>query len=105
VTEAKKSDTGKLRYDLIPTYALKRLAEVYTIGAAKYGDQNWRKGFKYSRIIGAMMRHVEAFRCGAKTDPDDGQHPLASVMWCAAALMEFERTHPELDDRPCKSRG
>jgi len=46
-----------------------------------------------------MMRHIEAFRRGESVDPDDGQHPLASVAWCAFTLMEFERTHPELDDR------
>jgi len=104
MSEAKKNDAEKLRYDLIPPYALEKLAEVYTIGAKKYGDQNWRKGFAWSRIIGAMMRHLEAFRRGESVDPDDGQHPLASVMWCAATLMEFECFELGEDDRPNVSR-
>src|SRR5690348_4493178 len=33
---------GKLRYDLIPLFFLKRLAGLYTRGAEKYGDNNWR---------------------------------------------------------------
>lgn len=94
-----KQDQGKLRYDLIPAYPLAQLAEVYTIGARKYGDNNWRKGMAYSRIIAALIRHLESWRQGREVDPDDGQHPLASVAWCAFTLMEYEITHPELDDR------
>lgn len=96
----RKEDTGKLRYDLIPVDPLEKLAYVYTIGAKKYGDNNWRSGIAYSRIIAALMRHLEAWRAGRTVDPDDGQHPLASVAWCALTLMEYENTRPEFDDRP-----
>lgn len=99
-----KNDEGKTRYDLIPPLPLKALAHVYTMGAGKYTDHNWRKGMAWSRIIGAMMRHIEAFRSGISYDPKDGQHVLGSVAWCAFALMEYERTHPELDDRMLDGR-
>ena len=98
-----KRDEGKLRYDLIPAHHLQELAYVYTIGAKKYGDNNWRSGIAYSRIVAALMRHLEAWRAGRLVDPDDGQHPLASVAWCALTLMEYENTHPEFDDRGGKS--
>lgn len=98
-TEGRKDDTGKLRYDLIPPRPLDKLAEVYTIGAKKYADRNWEKGISWGRIFAAMMRHAWAYWRGERTDPVDGQHHLASVAWCAFALMEFEDTHPELDDR------
>ena len=94
-----KRDKGKLRYDLIPVYPLAEVARVYTIGSKKYGDNNWRSGIAYSRIVAALMRHLEAWRAGRSVDPDDGQHPLASVAWCALTLMEYEITHPEFDDR------
>jgi len=97
--EGRKNDSGKLRYDLIPSGPLAKLAEVYTIGAKKYDDRNWEKGIKWGRIFGAMMRHAWAYWCGESLDPVDGQHHLASVAWCAFALIEYERTHPELDDR------
>lgn len=100
--EGNKNDQGKLRYDLIPVGPLRKLAEVYTIGCKKYEDRNWEKGILYSRIIGALMRHFEAWRDGERVDPENGQHHLSSVAWCAFALMEYERTHPELDDRPKK---
>jgi len=103
-TPGYKRDEGKLRYDLIPPIPLAALAHVYTMGAGKYTDHNWRKGMAWSRVIGAMMRHIEAFRQGVSIDPKDGQHVLGSVAWCALALIEYERTHPELDDRMLDGR-
>lgn len=32
---------GKVRMDLLPWPELEKIAEVYTAGAAKYGDHNW----------------------------------------------------------------
>lgn len=96
----KKNDTGKLRMDLIPGYPLMRLAEVYTIGAAKYADDNWRSGISYKRIFAALMRHAWKWFMGETHDPQDGQHHLSSVAWCAFTLMEYEISRPEFDDRP-----
>jgi Domain of unknown function (DUF5664) len=95
----RKEDNGKLRMDLIPGYPLMRLAEVYTIGANKYNDDNWRKGISYKRIFAAMLRHAWKWFMGEQFDPD-GQHHLSSVAWAAFTLMEYEVTHPEFDDRP-----
>lgn len=97
---ATKADTGKLRFDLIPPTPLMKLAEVYTIGANKYSDRNWEKGLSWGRIFAAMMRHAWKWWRGETHDPEDGQHHLASVAWCAFALMEYEGTYPEGDDRP-----
>lgn len=96
---ARKDDQDKLRYELIPCYPLEELAKVYTIGAKKYGDDNWRKGMSWKRIFGALLRHAWAYWRGEKIDPKDGQHHLASVAWNAFTLMEYEQTHTELDDR------
>jgi len=94
-----KYDAGKLRYDLIPAEALEELARVYTIGAVKYSDNNWRHGLVYSRLFGALMRHAWAWMRGESHDPD-GQHHLASVAWCALALLQFEiEKRSALDDR------
>lgn len=87
----RKDDAGKLRFDLIPPHALEALAYVYTIGAAKYGDNNWLRGIDRGRILAAMYRHINHWQKGVTVDPDDGQHPLASVAWCCFALMEYER--------------
>lgn len=99
VGAGQKFDGGKARYDLIPARPLHELAELYAMGAAKYGVRNWEKGLEFGRVFAALMRHAWAWWRGERTDPEDGQHHLASVAWCALALMELEQTHPELDDR------
>jgi hypothetical protein len=95
----RKDDTGKLRYDLLPPVPLAEVAKVYTIGAQKYADRNWEKGLQWGRVYAALQRHANVWWAGERNDPADGQHHLASVVWCALALMEYERTHPDLDDR------
>ena len=97
--KAKKNDLGKLRYDLIPTGPLRELARVYTIGSKKYADDNWRGGFAWGRVYAALQRHANAFWSGEQFDPEDDQEHLASVAWCAFTLLEFERTHREMDTR------
>lgn len=101
--EGVKHDEDKLRFDLIPVRPMELVAQVFTIGAKKYADRNWEKGMKFHRIWGALLRHGFAWWRGEKYDPQDGQHHLASVAWCALALMELEETKPEYDDRPIKS--
>lgn len=81
------TQSGKPRYDLIPPGPLKRLAELYERGAVKYGDSNWEKGMPCSRIIASLMRHVEQFREGDRTEDH-----LAAVAWNAFALIYFEGT-------------
>jgi len=98
-TAGYKTDVDKLRYDLIPPHALEALAYVYTIGANKYGDDNYLKGMSYRRVIAAAFRHIAAWQKGRVKDPDDGQHPLASVAWCMFTLMEYERRGIGVDDR------
>ncbi|KKM97371.1 hypothetical protein LCGC14_1168660 [marine sediment metagenome] len=93
-------DKDKIRFDLIPPWPFFLLGQVYTIGANKYGDDNWKKGMSWMRMVGSMKRHLEAFIMGESMDPEDGQHHLASVAWGAFALMEYELFRPEFDDRP-----
>ena len=95
----RKDDDGKLRYDLIPGYPLGQLAAVYTLGAGKYTDHNWRKGMRWGRLFAAMCRHAWAWWCGERLDPQDGQHHLASVAWIAFTLMEYEKYKLGEDDR------
>jgi len=95
-----KHDTEKLRYDLLPPEALEALAEVYTIGATKYGDNNYLRGMDWNRIYGAMVRHLQAFWQGESFDKEDGQHHLAAVAWCAFTLLVYERRGIGVDNRP-----
>jgi len=96
---ANKKDVGKLRFDLLPPVPMMYVGEVYSIGAKKYGDHNWRKGMSWGRVFAAMLRHAFNWWAGQRNDPVDGQHHLASVAWCALTLMQYEIDHPKMDDR------
>jgi len=97
----KKYDYGKARYDLIPGDSLDQLVKVYTYGATKYADHNWRKGMSWSRCFGAMMRHSWRWFRGESLDKESGCHHLAMAAWYCMSLMWYEKHHPDKDDR-CK---
>lgn len=88
------------RYDLIPAYPLDVVATHYGIGASKYADRNWERGYRWSLSFAAMMRHAWAFWRGEDIDLETGSPHLAAVIFHAMALLEFGRTHAEKDDRP-----
>lgn len=89
------------RFDLIPVAPLTELARLYGRGAQKYETRNWERGYKWSLSYAAMQRHANLFWSGESVDPQfPNCHHLAAVVFHAMAMMEFERTHPELDDRP-----
>lgn len=95
----RKDDNGKLRFDLIPVGPLEELANVYTFGASKYADHNWRKGIVYSRIFSAIMRHMWAFWRGEDKDKESGLPHLVHAAWGCFTLLEFLKSRPDLDDR------
>lgn len=106
--EAVKHDTGKPDFSLLPVGPLFELVSVYTMGSKKYGAYNWAKGIAYGRIFAAMMRHAWKFWRGERHDPEDGQHHLSSVAWCAFTLMHFdlnEEQYGKFDDRPKTNKG
>ena len=100
VPKGRKNDTGKLRWDLLPARPMFELVKLYTMGAEKYDDRNWENGLSWMRCFRALVSHSYKWLSGEKHDPADGQHHMASVAWYALALIEYEDTHPELDDRP-----
>lgn len=114
---AVKFDGGKARWDLIPMDALEQLAILYTVGALKYADRNWEKGFRWGRTVAAMFRHFTAwwlakFRGEDGVDYDNAdlyekvglkpQSHLVAVVWNALALLTFELRGIGEDDRPTR---
>lgn len=104
-TEPKKSgsamkfDDDKLPVNLLSSEALFQTAAVLKFGADKYHEHNWRDGFAWSRPLAAAMRHIMAFNDGEDKDPESGLSHLAHAACCIMFLLEFEKTHPDLDDR------
>lgn len=101
-TGGQKDVAGKARFDLIPPEAMKALAEVYSLGAAKYDDRNWEKGIPFSAALGALKRHLNAFEMGDMINTADGNHEhMAHVMWWAVAVVTFiKRNRLDLNDLP-----
>lgn len=96
---ALKFDTDKLPLHLLSTEAMNQTAAVLAFGAKKYAEHNWRKGFAWSRPLSAAMRHITAFNAGENKDPESGLSHLAHAACCIMFLLEFEKTHQQLDDR------
>lgn len=98
-------DRTKARFDLLPQGPLWAMAEVMTNGATKPGRvaHNWRKGTNWSDYYSAMMRHASLYQQGEdfEIDPDTGAktYHLASVMCCAAILLEYSMFNIGTDDR------
>lgn len=88
------------RTDLLPVGPLLKLARHFGVGARKYEDRNWEKGYAWSLSYGALLRHLFAFWSGQDIDPETGSPHMAAVAFHALALLQFMDTHPELDDRP-----
>jgi hypothetical protein len=96
---AMKFDGDKLPVNLLSTEALLQTAAVLKFGADKYHAHNWRDGFAWSRPLAAAMRHIMAYNDGEDKDPESGLSHLAHAACSIMFLLEFEKTHPELDDR------
>jgi hypothetical protein len=52
------SQEGKGRFDLLPPYALLRLAKHFENGANRYQARNWEKGIPCSRYLDSAFRHL-----------------------------------------------
>ena len=92
---------GKGRFDLLPFYALTRLAQHFENGAVKYGDENWRLGQNLRRYISSAIRHITKYMLGYREE----DHLIAAV-WNLMCLVETEqmirdnKLPKELDDLP-----
>lgn len=99
VAGANRFNQGKLRFDLIPPSLDEEVAKALGFGAAKYGDNNWRKGLTWTSVIASLRRHLNAFENCEDIDEESGLLHLSCMAANIAFLIEFQKTHPELDDR------
>lgn len=95
-----KHDEEKPLLALVPALALEEEARVWTFGAKKYSAWNWTNGFKYVRIISAILRHIYAILRGEDRDPETGLLHAAHARCGLAMLIEYQLTNrTDLDDR------
>lgn len=97
-----KSDEGKLELSLVPTQAIKDIAEVRMYGRDKYGDsESWRKVDKV-RYIDALYRHLLAYIDDNKSVDEESGLPHIKHMACNIAFL----CHMEASaEQPKRSKG
>lgn len=94
-----RHNQGKLKYHLIPPNAMKKIAEVFTMGSSKYGDRNWENGMKWSNVYASLTRHLQEFLAGNDYDSESGLLHMAHVAVNAIFLLEYYDIYPWGDDR------
>lgn len=80
------SRDGKGRFDLLPPYAITRLAIHYENGAAKYGDGNYLKGQPTKRYMESAIRHLFRYIAG-----DRSEDHLSAAAWNILAIVSTEK--------------
>jgi hypothetical protein len=98
VTGAQKGRKEE-RFDLFPFDALEEIARVFGMGARKYADDNWLKGYSWRLSSGALLRHISKWSQGEDRDPESGRLHMAHAAWHCIALIVFELRGLGTDDR------
>ena len=87
------ADADSERYDLLPPEPVKRRALIMAEGAAKHGDNNWKKGLPISVCLNHLERHLNLYKSG-----DTSEDHLAKVTVNADFIMYFEEHGEETND-------
>jgi copper homeostasis protein CutC len=94
-----KFDGDKNRLELVDALAIEGIGKVLTFGAKKYAANNWRNGIEYTRLIGAIKRHLSSIEQGEDIDPESNL-PHIDHLGCEwMFLSNFMKTRPDLDNR------
>lgn len=79
------------RWDLIPAFALERVAQAMGEGCVKYGADNWR-GLPQENILNHAIRHLFLYLKGDRTE-DHLSHAACNCLM--AAELEGVGEHDE----------
>lgn len=92
-----KYDSGKPRFSLIDPKFMLEFAQVMTMGAEKYGADNWKTiENAIPRYKDALHRHMNAFEQGKMDDEESGLSHLAHV--AANAMFLYWLAHNPQND-------
>lgn len=87
----RKSDQGKLAWDLLPLDALEGIVKVLEFGAQKYSADSWKLvEDARRRYKAAMRRHQVAIDAGEVNDAETGLPHIYHVACNAMFLCWFE---------------
>lgn len=98
-TGALRYNEGKVRYSLLPKFALEQVARVFTYGCQKYNDYNWKKGLNWTDVCDSLERHLQAWKSSEDFDKESGLYHLAHLATNALFLLEYYKIFPQGDNR------
>jgi hypothetical protein len=103
MSEGKKLDSDKLRYDLYPIEAYEGCTRVLTFGAKKYAPNNWKLVAPKSRYYAALIRHLNAQmlheeqgNSGLALDEETGLPHLDHAQCCLIFYRELTKKVPAM---------
>lgn len=99
VTGGKKG-VKPIQLHAIPWEALSEIGKAYAMGADKYGDYNFRKGYEYSKSFDALQRHLWMWWNKEELDSESGLSHLAHASWHCINLLFYSLKGRGIDDRP-----
>lgn len=90
---AVKHDSGKTDWSLMPWEAVEEINKVLEFGASKYAAHNWTEGegFRYTRVLSSLFRHLFAWSRGEDCDPESGLSHLAHAGCNVIFLLYYNR--------------
>lgn len=98
-TTSNKNDKDKIDPTMLTWEMIEVVSKVRMFGAKKYGRDNFKTtGFKYTRSLAAVLRHVFAILRGEWNDPESGL-PHAAHAICGLEHLIYDSVHhPENND-------
>jgi hypothetical protein len=103
-SKAPKEDAGKTKWSLLPMKALEQVVKVFEFGCSKYARDSWRKGFAYSDIYDAALRHLTDWWEGEDIEDESKLYTISHAAWNVLILVHLVLFFPENDDRPHKKK-
>lgn len=90
---AVKHDSGKTDWSLMPFEAVEEINKVLEFGAKKYSAHNWATGdgFRYTRVLNSLFRHLFAWSRGEDLDPESGLSHLSHAGCNILFLIYYNR--------------
>lgn len=100
-----KYDSGKPQFSLIDPKFMLEFAQVMTMGAEKYGADNWKTiENAIPRYKDALHRHMNAFEQGKMDDEESGLSHLAHVA-ANAMFLHWLAHNPQNDSAKSVEMG
>lgn len=96
-----KDHHGKTRFDLVPTPAIRGIADAFAVGLKNNRKPfDWLNGADWSQYIAATDRHWSDFKERKDVDPDDGVLHIFKAMASLSILATYYLHGIGNDDRP-----